>query len=288
VEYWVPAFAGTTDNRLFNRNEIRDMFFVVSKLLGFLALPSNDMLAAGLIGLALMRTKFARAGRGLISVSLVLFLAFGLLPLGKVLIEPLEDRFPPWDAARGAPEGIVVLGGAIDPEFAGVRPASELNEAAERVTVIAELARRYPSAPILLSGGNRSLLHRDDSEAHIGGALLESFGVPASRLILEDQSRNTAENAALSQRLVRPKPGERWLLVTSAYHMPRAVGAFRKVGFAVEAYPVDYRTTGAADLWIPFDSMATGLRRTDIAVREWVGLLAYWVTGRSSELFPRP
>jgi uncharacterized SAM-binding protein YcdF (DUF218 family) len=264
------------------------MFFVASKLLGFLALPSNDMLAAGLIGLALMCTKFARAGRGLVSASILLFLAFGLLPFGKVLIEPLEDRFPPWDGARGAPDAIVVLGGAIETEFAGVRPASELNEAAERITVVAELARRYPSAKILFSGGNRSLLHRDDSEAHIAAALFESFGVPASRLILEDRSRNTAENAALSQRLVRPEPGERWLLVTSAYHMPRSIGAFRKAGFAVEAYPVDYRTTGPADLWIPFDSMATGLRRTDIAVREWVGLLAYWVTGRSSELFPRP
>src|SRR6266852_772771 len=264
------------------------MFFVVSKLLGFFALPSNDMLAAGLIGLALMRTRFVCAGRRLVSASIILFLAFGLLPLGKMLIEPLEDRFPPWDAGRGAPDGIVVLGGAIEPEFVPVRRASELNEAAERITVIAELARKYPSARILYSGGNASLVPRGGSEAHIAGALFETFGVPARRLILEDQSRTTAENAAFSRRLVMPKPGERWLLVTSAYHMPRSIGAFRRAGFAVEAYPVDYRTTGPTDLWIPFDSMATGLRRTDIAAREWVGLVAYWLTGRSSELFPAP
>jgi uncharacterized SAM-binding protein YcdF (DUF218 family) len=106
--------------------------------------------------------------------------------------------------------------------------------------------------------------------------------------MLEDQSRTTAENAAFSRRLVMPKPGERWLLVTSAYHMPRSIGAFRTAGFPVEAYPVDYRTMGPADLWIPFDSIATGLRRTDLAVHEWIGLLAYWLTGRSSELFPAP
>ncbi len=86
--------------------------------------------------------------------------------------------------------------------------------------------------------------------------------------------------------MAAPKPGERWLLVTSAYHMPRAVGAFRKVGFEVEAYPVDYRTHG--NLWIPFDDAASGLRRTDTATREWVGLLVYWLTGKSSALFPRP
>jgi len=255
------------------------MFLVVSKVLGFFALPSNDMLAAGLIGLALMRTRFVRAGRRLVSASIILFLAFGLLPLGKMLIEPLEERFPPWDVAGGAPDGIVVLGGAIEPQFVPARRASELNEAAERITVIAELARRYRSARILYSGG---------SEAHIAGVLFEAFGVPAGRLILEDQSRTTAENAEFSRRLAMPKPGERWLLVTSAYHMPRSIGAFRRAGFAVEAYPVDYRTTGAADLWIPFDSMATGLRRTDVAAHEWVGLLAYWLTGRSAELFPAP
>jgi len=264
------------------------MFFVFSKVLGFFALPSNDILAAGLIGLALMRTRLARAGRGLISASIILFLAFGLLPLGKMLIAPLEGRFPPWDASGGAPDGIVVLGGAIEPAFALTRRASEFNEAAERITVIAELARKYPSAKILYSGGNGSFVLPGGSEAPIAGALLETFGVPARRLILEGKSRTTAENAEFSRRLAMPKPGERWLLVTSAYHMPRSIGAFRKAGFAVEAYPVDYRTTGATDLWIPFDSMATGLRRTDIAAREWAGLLAYWLTGRSSELFPAP
>jgi uncharacterized SAM-binding protein YcdF (DUF218 family) len=256
--------------------------------LGFFVLPSNDILAAGIVGLALMRTRFARTGHALVSASIILFLALGLLPLGKLLIAPLEDRFPPWDAARGEPDGIVVLGGAIDPEFVPVRPASELNEAAERITVIAELARKYQSARILYSGGNGSLLPRAGGEAQIAGTLFESFGVPARRLILEDQSRTTAENAEFSRRLVMPKPGERWLLVTSAYHMPRSMGAFRKAGFAVEAYPVDYRTMGAADLWIPFDSVATGLRRTDTAAHEWFGLIAYWLMGRSSELFPAP
>jgi uncharacterized SAM-binding protein YcdF (DUF218 family) len=264
------------------------MFFVASKLLGFFTLPSNDMLAAGLIGLALTRTRFVRTGRWLVSAAIILFFAFGLLPLGKMLMAPLEERFPPWDASGGVPDGIVVLGGAVESEIAPTRPASELNEAAERITVVAELARKYQSARILYSGGNGSLVPRGGSEAQIAAALFETFGVPARRLTLEDQSRTTAENAAFSRRLAMPKPGERWLLVTSAYHMPRSIGAFRRAGFAVEAYPVDYRTAGPADLWFPFDSMATGLRRTDMAAHEWIGLLAYWLTGRSSELFPAP
>jgi len=270
------------------RGASRSMFFVLSKVLGFFALPSNDMLSLGLVGLALTGTRFRRAGQRLMTASVLLFAGFGLLPLGKLLIEPLEDRFPPWDTARGAPDGIVVLGGAIDPEFAAARGAPDLNEAADRITIVAELARKYPAARILYSGGNGRLLLRSGTEAQFAGALFETFGVPASRLILEDQSRNTAENAIFSLRLARPKPAERWLLVTSAYHMPRAIGAFRKAGFVVEAYPVDYRTRDAADLLVPFDDVGSGLRRTDAATREWIGLVAYWLTGRSSELFPGP
>src|SRR5215470_185811 len=160
------------------------LFFSISKVLSLFALPSNDILAAGLIGLALMPTRLARAGRGLVSASIILFLAFGLLPLGKMLIAPLEERFPAWDASGGAPDGIVVLGGAIETAITPVRPASELNEAAERIIVIAELARKYQSARVLYSGGNGSLVPRGGSEAKIGAALLEAFGVPARRLML--------------------------------------------------------------------------------------------------------
>jgi len=263
------------------------MLFVLSKVLGFFALPSNDILSIGLVGLVLMRTRLARTGCGLVAAAIVLFAGFGLLPLGKVLIAPLEDRFPRWDAARGAPDGIVVLGGAIDPDVAATRGAPDINEAAERITAVADLARQYPSARILYSGGSGRLFG-GAAEAQFAGALFESFGVAKKRLILEDQSRNTAENGVFSLRLAMPKPGERWLLVTSAYHMPRSMGAFRKAGFAVEAYPVDYRNRGAVDLLIPFDDVAAGLRRSDTATREWVGLFVYWLTGRSSELFPGP
>jgi uncharacterized SAM-binding protein YcdF (DUF218 family) len=264
------------------------MFFILSKLLGFFALPSNAMLAAGLIGLLLMRTKrIARTGRRLVTASMLLFLACGLLPVAKLLMTPLEERFPPWDEARGAPYGIIVLGGAIDPDST-LRPYSGLNEAAERITVIAELARRYPAAKILYTGGDGHLMARSDNEAQTAAALFRSFGVPDSRILLEAKSRTTAENATFSAQLVKPKPGERWMLITSAFHMPRSVGAFRKAGFDVEAFPVDYRTNGFSDLWSPFSSVTSGLDNTDRAFHEWLGLAAYWLTGRSSALFPAP
>jgi uncharacterized SAM-binding protein YcdF (DUF218 family) len=264
------------------------MFFYASKVLGFFAIPSNLIILLGIVGALLLRTRFARAGSGLVVGSLVLLAVIGLSPVGNALIVPLEDRFPPWDDRRGAPHGIVVLGGAISPDVSHVRNTVALNEAAERLTVVAELAKRYPDARIIFSGGSAALLFEERPEAEYALRLLESLGVPPGRVVAESKSRNTVENARFSRELAQPKPGERWLLVTSAYHLPRSVGVFRQAGFPVEAYPVDWRTRGSADILRPFATLGDGLRRTDTAVREWVGLVAYWLSGRSSELFPGP
>jgi uncharacterized SAM-binding protein YcdF (DUF218 family) len=163
-----------------------------------------------------------------------------------------------------------------------------LNEAAERLTVAADLARRYPDLRIIFTGGSASLIFDDGIEAEFAGRAFESLGVAPARIVLEDRSRNTVENALFSKAIAQPKPGERWLLLTSAYHLPRAVGVFRQAGFAVEPYPVDWRTAGTEDALRPFATLGDGLRRTDTAVREWVGLAAYWLTGKTSQLFPGP
>jgi uncharacterized SAM-binding protein YcdF (DUF218 family) len=264
------------------------MFFILSKVLGFFAIPSNLAIVLGLLGIALSATRRARIGRRLTVASLVALAVMGLSPLGNALIIPLEQRFPPWDDTRGPPEGIVVLGGAITPDVSAARNDVALNEAAERATAAVALARRYPDARIIYSGGTGALIYRGGSEAASAVRLFESLGIPHARIIAEEQSRNTVENAVFSQLLAMPQPGERWLLVTSGYHMPRAMGVFRRAGFPVEAYPVDWRTRGPQDALRPFSTLGSGLERTDTAAREWVGLLVYWLTGRSASLFPGP
>jgi len=264
------------------------MFFFLAKILGFFALPSNLLISLGLLGIALTATRYARAGRRIAIASVLLLAIAGWLPLGNALILPLEERFPPWDSSRGAPTGIISLGGAIDTVVSPVRGEVALNEAAERLTAMAELMRRYPQAHIAFSGGSGRLIYDGATEAEFAVRLLESFGIERSRIILESRSRDTDENARFSKEVLQPKPGERWLIVTSAHHMPRAIGAFRAAGFPVEAFPVDYRTRGAIDLLRPFATLGDGLRRTDTAVREWVGLVAYRLTGRTEAFFPGP
>lgn len=123
---------------------------------------------------------------------------------------------------------------------------------------MAALARRYPQARLVFTGGSGNLGGGSPSESEIVGRYADPMGLPRTRLILEDRSRNTRENAAFTADMVKPKPGERWLLVTSAWHMPRAIGCFRQAGFAVIAYPVDYRTGGGVT-----PGASTPSRRTD-------------------------
>jgi len=263
------------------------MFFILSKIFGFFALPSNVLIAVGLAGVLLLLTRYRRLASWLVVTSLVLIAVAGLSPLGNALILPLEQRFPPCDASR-APDGIVVLGGAISPDISVARGAIVLNEAAERITVAVELARRYPDARIIFSGGSAALIFDQGAEAAIAVRQFEALGIARDRITAEEQSRNTVENAVFSRLLAHPKPTERWLLITSAFHMPRAIAAFRAAGFPIEACPVDWRTRGPIDATRPFWSLGDGLSRTDSAVHEWVGLLAYRLTGKTAELFPQP
>jgi len=264
------------------------MFFILSKVLGFFALPSNLLITIGLVGLVLLLTRSRRLASWLVVTSLVLLVLFGLSPLGNALMLPLEERFPPWDASHGAPDGVIVLGGVIAEDVSAARGAVALNESAERVTVAAELARRYPKLRIIFSGGTNALLFDKGAEAGFAVRQLEDLGVARERIVAEEQSRNTVENAVFSRLIANPQPGQRWLLLTSAFHMPRAIAVFRAAGFPVEAYPVDWRTTGPMDLVRPYPSVSEGLRRTDVAVREWIGLLLYRLTGKTAELFPGP
>lgn len=209
-------------------------------------------------------------------------------PVGNLLLYPLEARFPQWDASRGAPDGIIVLGGPIDPDTSAAHRTPVVRNAADRIIAGAILARRYPNARLVFTGGNNNLIADGAKEADYAGEIFENLGIASQRLFMEARSRNTYENAEFTKAIVKPKPGERWLLVTSAYHMPRSVGLFRKAGFAVEPYPVDWRVGGREDVFEFEKYGADGLVRTDIGMREWLGLIAYRLAGRIDELLPGP
>jgi uncharacterized SAM-binding protein YcdF (DUF218 family) len=265
------------------------MYFYLSKTLGDLAVPSN-LIALLIIGGALLwRSRFARLGRRVTIVGIVLFLIAGLTPLGTALLLPLENRFPRWDETRGPPIGIIVLGGVVNTQISLLRNDISLDSAAGRLIAAVELQRRYPGLRVLFSGGNSNLVFKGRSESDFAARFLENMGVPGGSIAVDNAARNTMENAVNAKKLADPKPGDRWLLVTSALHMPRAMGLFRTAGFPVEAYPVDYKTGGWRDVVaVPSLSLLGGFFRLDPAVHEWEGLFVDWIARRTPVLFPGP
>jgi uncharacterized SAM-binding protein YcdF (DUF218 family) len=264
------------------------LFFFLSKTVGIMLLPTNLLIGLGLVGTLLLVTRFASLGRRFLIAAIALFAVCGFSPLGSWVLYSLESRFPPWEASKDAPDGIIVLGGSIDPVLSTAHGGAVVKSAGDRIIATAVLAHRYPNARIVFSGGSGNLVADEAKEADYAASLFESLGISKQRLTMERQSRNTHENAEFSKVIVAPKSGERWLLVTSAYHMPRSVGLFRKVGFAVEPYPVDWRVGGRADL-VSFQILpAEGIANIDAGVREWIGLVAYRIAGKTSELFPGP
>jgi uncharacterized SAM-binding protein YcdF (DUF218 family) len=250
--------------------------------------PINLLLICALVGVLLTWGRRARLGRGIALGALVVLFLAALSPLGQALDGPLENRFPQPPADMAPPDGIIVLGGAINDPVSAARGQTVFDEGGERMTQAVILAKRYPQARVIYTGGSGSLTGGPPStEALRARNLMEAMGVPPEQVTIEDKSRNTDENARFTAAILHPEPSQRWLLVTSAFHMPRSMGLFEKAGFHVIAYPVAFRTKSEGDLEFPFDP-AWNLRVFQTALHEWIGLVAYWMTGRIDHLFPGP
>lgn len=264
------------------------MSFVLSKIAWAVLEPGNLLvllLVAGAIAL-FASARAARTGRVVVALATLCLLAICALPLADWLAGPLEDRFPR-PVLPERVDGIIMLGGAVNPRLGRDRGEPSVNEAAERILAFVELGRRYPTARLVASGGSGSLLHPDEREDSAVRGALEQVGFDTGRVLFEDKSRNTWENALFSQALAKPMPGETWLLVTSGIHMPRSIGIFRRVGWPVIAWPVDYRATTDRQPLLRFD-LQENLSQLSAAVREWFGLLAYRAMDRTDSLFPGP
>ena len=256
-------------------------FFILSKLIG-LAIKIETWLAVGL-ALSLIAGRFARPRLARWSGGLTLgaLLFVGVFPIGEVLLRPLEAEFPP-RAAPARIDGIVVLGGVEDQRATAAWGEPQLNEAAERLTVAAALAVAHPEARLVFSGGSGRLRDLGPAQPDIPSVAVDFFvslGAAPERIIWESQSRNTAENARFSYAIAAPAADETWILVTSAFHMGRALTSFQAAGWAgIIPHPVDYRTGSLTDAigW----NLSLNIEVLNLATKEWVGRLVYRLTDR--------
>lgn len=266
------------------------LFFISSKIAWALLSPGNLMILAMAVGTVLLAfNKHLIAKRILIPTSLfsVILMAY---PVSDYLMAPLESRFSKPPTLPAQVDAILILGGGEDLKRSLSWHVSELGIGGDRYIGAAILAKAYPEVPVIFTGGSGSLRLQDTAgEGSIAKDLLTAVGINADRLIIESQSRNTYENFKLTKPLLPHSEHSRatYILVTSAYHMPRAVGIARQQGINVIPYPVDYHSNQADLRHWDFD-LYDHLKALEPAWREWIGLSVYYLTDKTDAWFPAP
>tara|TARA_Y100001960_G_scaffold160002_1_gene168218 strand:- start:119 stop:922 length:804 start_codon:yes stop_codon:yes gene_type:complete len=261
--------------------------WVISKIFWLLASPNTSIFLVLLAGVGLLFLSREKLGKKLIVASTALILLFSSLPIYEILLLPLENRFPIPEPLPEKLDGIIVLGGAEIPKLTKLRGQISLTNSAERLTTFVSLARKYSDAKFVYAGGQGAITAQKYKSAATARLFFEQMGLDTSHIIFDSQSRNTQENAENALKLVHPEKGEQWVLITSAWHMPRSVGIFRKLNWQVIPYPVDFKTTGELEMDIKLPRFST-IGSVSNAIYEWIGLFYYWLMGRTSELFPGP
>jgi uncharacterized SAM-binding protein YcdF (DUF218 family) len=260
------------------------LFFYLSKIGWTLVQPDAVLVYVVVIVTLLLWLNKTQTARRLLTLLMLIIVAIAALPISYWLYSPLEKRFAANPALPGSVDGIILLGGTIQPLVSNKWNQVALGPSAEREVAFAALARQYPNARLLMTGGSGNLLNQELKEADLSPRLLRDLGLDSTRVVFERDSRNTYENALNGKPLMQPKPGETWLLITSAFHMPRAVGVFCGQGWPVLPWPVDYKTA-EEDESIGFN-LAGKLQDLDQVLHEWLGLVAYRVTGKTPALLP--
>ena len=254
------------------------MGFIIGKLLWFFLAPGQLALWLPVAAAVALLARRERLARGFAIAFLVVFVVFGMLPVGSILARAEENRFPRPNPPPAHVDGVLVLGGGFGDTVLVARGAPPAEDSDVRLISAMALARQYPNARIVFSGGwgrfptpTRPL------------SLLGQMGLDPARLTLESRSHDTYENLVLSRQIAQPKPGEVWLLATSAIQMPRAMAVAKKQGWAMTPWPTDYLTTPRMrfrlDELLYIDAH---LARADWAIHEWLGLLAYRLEGRAA------
>lgn len=259
--------------------------FIASKVIWLIISPNSLLLFLALSGLLFLFLNKIRLAKILLGISISSFAFFAIFPAHDWLAFPLEDRFINNPDLPNNIDGIIVLGGSIDLINSYIWDQVETNGKGERNIAFLVLAKRFPDARLIFTGGSGVLGHQDQKEADIARHFFSELGIPAERVIYERNSRNTYENAVNSKALMQPMPGENWILITSAMHMPRSVGLFCQQGWPVIPFPVDHGTSPGHLLRVEFKP-TSNLGSFSSVTREWVGLLAHRLSGKTAALFP--
>ena len=262
--------------------------FILAKVFWIIAQPLCLAFLMGMVGVLALLMKRRTTSLVFGAMAMMIFFVALFTSTGIYLVQDLEDRFPRPGQLAPDPTCLIILGGGIDTEPGSARGGYSLNDDGDRYIEAVRLANLYPAARIIMSGGDGSIDGGHVSEAEIIGRMFEDFGIEAERVTNDATSRDTYENATHTKAILAELGFTRCLLITSGFHMPRAVAIFRHLGIDVIPWATDYRSTGREGLRLDFRQPLRNAAMLTVAMKEWIGMVAYYATGRLSSLYPVP
>lgn len=260
-------------------NILDDIFFYLSKILWNFVIPGNFFVLLFFAATILLWTRHARIAKKMLFTISVLTILVAIVPLGNIMLHPLEQEFKINPNLPNKIDGIIVLSGSISAKSTSLLGQVQVNEQIERDLMFISLAYEHPNAKLLYTGGSSSLTDQQFKGANAGKKFLKSQRFEINKVLFESSSRNTYESAVISKKIIKPKKDENWILITTAWHMPRSVGVFKKVGWEVIPYPVDYKTNSENIYDFSFN-FSEKLLKLEVGFKEWLGLLAYSLTNK--------
>lgn len=262
------------------------LFFYISKLTWLLVSPDSLLLVLIILSLVLLNVGKTKLAKFILSTASGFLIIIAFFPVGEWLLYPLESRFQTEPSLPDKVDGIIVLSGAENAELSHTWNQVELNAAVERDLTFIILGKQYPNAKHIFTGGSGSLTKQEYKGADVAKQLFEKLSFDTTKIIFERKSRNTYENIIYSKDLVKPKKNENWVLITTGWHMPRSVGIFCKAEWPVIPYPVDHQSNKENLFRIDFD-LANNLHELKTAIKEWLGLFAYYISGKTTSFLPK-
>jgi uncharacterized SAM-binding protein YcdF (DUF218 family) len=254
------------------------------RLLGRVAEPAALLIVFLLASIVAATLRRWRTALVLQVTALAMITLVGIFPGGVWLALPLEKRFAATPPLPDRVDGIIALGGTERVVQSAAWSQPIMSDATPIIALLA-LGRRYPDAKLVFSGGMHPRNAASPTEADIVHDFIRALNIDDSRIIYEARSQNTLENVLFSRDLVHPGAGERWIVITQAISMPRAVGVFRHAGWDVIPFPAGYLSNGNGRFSAPPDLLGE-LRLASIALHEWGGLIVYRFMGYTDVVFP--
>ena len=258
------------------------MSFYLSKILWLIVNPFNIFIFINLFTMFLYFINFKRLSLIIYLINFIFIALISFLPIGSYLTYIIEKEFHTNTKFPEQVDGILILGGASNPLLFKEFDQISLNGSAERLVESVMIIRKFEKAKVIFSGGSGIVNRSDLGHSQVAKLFYKKIGADISKIFFEDKSRNTHENIIYSKKIAKPKKNENWLLITSAFHMKRALLIAEKNNWKLIPYAVDFKNVKEFKL-IPNLNLLSNLNSFQSGLHEWLGLVSYYLMGRTEK-----